>query len=1100
MVRDSSRHPDGEVLAAFVAGSLAGEELEMTVEHLRTCEDCRIEVAEGARYEREHPPQAAPQLAPQLAPMAKVVPIAARKQPPAWQMIIAAAGIAGLAFLAIAVYSAWNNPMRKLIAAAPDARYLEARLSGNFPWAPLRSIPRDPDRPPDPEYMRLVGAAGEVLQKTANDRSADARHAAAVANLLGGHPKDAARLLTELAASSNEAKVWSDLAAARYAATVQAEDPPQLAQALAAADAALRLNPRQPEALFNRALILEHLGLREQARAAWKQYLAADPESKWAREAESHLRALSTTSEFRDELERGYAVFTRDGAAARGLVQRFPQDARVWGESEILSRWARSETAGDSAAAGAHLQLARTFGDELARSHGERLLQAAVARIDEADADRRKMLAAAHIRFREAQKTYKGGHPAEAERMFEEAAAQFEQAGSPMALLGRYFAANTAFDQGRIEEARGKLERLLAAAPPDFVAYRAQLQWELGMAYASLGRWGQAMGALGESIAGFERLGERNYAMTVREILAEAYDRLGEPRQGWSHRIIALQELGRKEDLRLQIAIHAAARAAALKRDWPVSLSFLNLQTDMARRAGDEQMYIDTLLLRARIEGRMDQEKAALDDLSRAAAAMARLNDGALRARAEADRLAVQGFLAASPTDAVTLLGRAIEFHQARGRRMFLPELLLHRGRALAALGRPAEAASDFEAGIRELEAERMSLDPGDQRWGMFAAADELFDEAVALALQRQDVAAAFAYSERARARELLDSMGAASVPASQPLAGGVVLLEYVVLPEKLVIFVVQGTRISAVQSSVAAVAVAGEVESLTRSAMAGDGAEFRRVAARLYGRLVAPVSGDLGPAGTVVFVPDRTLSVVPFAALIDTAGRHVIERHSVVIAPSVAVFSRLAAERRAMGKSPRLLMVAGPTVREGDPGRLTAEQREIDSVAAEYGENVAFAPNSDDRDVLEQAAAKADVIHFVGHAVVPDASAEGALVTSRREGPEGKLDVREVASMSLRHTSAIVLAACGTARDRELPGEASISLARAFLAAGVPSVVATLWPIDDALAAEFFPRLHHYLARGMPPAEAVRAAQLEWVRRPDAPPGVWAAVQMIGS
>jgi CHAT domain-containing protein len=59
---------------------------------------------------------------------------------------------------------------------------------------------------------------------------------------------------------------------------------------------------------------------------------------------------------------------------------------------------------------------------------------------------------------------------------------------------------------------------------------------------------------------------------------------------------------------------------------------------------------------------------------------------------------------------------------------------------------------------------------------------------------------------------------------------------------------------------------------------------------------------------------------------------------------------------------------------------------------------------------------------------------------------------------------------------------------------------VATLWPIDDDAAAEFFPRLHHYLLGGLSPADAVRATQLEWIRKRNAPPGLWAAVQTIGS
>jgi CHAT domain-containing protein len=73
-------------------------------------------------------------------------------------------------------------------------------------------------------------------------------------------------------------------------------------------------------------------------------------------------------------------------------------------------------------------------------------------------------------------------------------------------------------------------------------------------------------------------------------------------------------------------------------------------------------------------------------------------------------------------------------------------------------------------------------------------------------------------------------------------------------------------------------------------------------------------------------------------------------------------------------------------------------------------------------------------------------------------------------------------------------------SVAHGFLSAGAASVIATLWPIDDAAAARFFPRVHRRLARGVPPAEALRAAQLESMQRGDVPASLWAAVQNIGS
>ena len=51
--RVSSRCPEPEVLAAFVAGELSGAELEMVTAHLLECPDCRFVAGEATRVNRE---------------------------------------------------------------------------------------------------------------------------------------------------------------------------------------------------------------------------------------------------------------------------------------------------------------------------------------------------------------------------------------------------------------------------------------------------------------------------------------------------------------------------------------------------------------------------------------------------------------------------------------------------------------------------------------------------------------------------------------------------------------------------------------------------------------------------------------------------------------------------------------------------------------------------------------------------------------------------------------------------------------------------------------------------------------------------------------
>jgi tetratricopeptide (TPR) repeat protein len=103
---------------------------------------------------------------------------------------------------------------------------------------------------------------------------------------------EATARLEGAARTSHDAKTWSDLAAARYAAAVQSRRLTLLPPALTAAGEALRADPTLPEALFNRALILERMGSAGEARQAWLRYLEVDAKSSWAAEARGHLNEL----------------------------------------------------------------------------------------------------------------------------------------------------------------------------------------------------------------------------------------------------------------------------------------------------------------------------------------------------------------------------------------------------------------------------------------------------------------------------------------------------------------------------------------------------------------------------------------------------------------------------------------------------------------------------------------------------------------------------------------------------------------------------------------------------------------------------------------
>src|SRR5262249_5295044 len=94
------------------------------------------------------------------------------------------------------------------------------------------------------------------------------------------------------------------------------------AAALEQFDRAAKLNPRSPEALFNRAICLQQFPMTLRAEQAWREYLALDSGSGWATEATRYIETLQQkkqeSSRDLDRLIRGFdeAYKARDDTLA----------------------------------------------------------------------------------------------------------------------------------------------------------------------------------------------------------------------------------------------------------------------------------------------------------------------------------------------------------------------------------------------------------------------------------------------------------------------------------------------------------------------------------------------------------------------------------------------------------------------------------------------------------------------------------------------------------------------------------------------------------------------------------------------------------------
>lgn len=284
MLGDRDHCPAAETLAAFSDGRLTGDVYEETLRHVAHCAVCRSIVENTALFDADDEPVVVPHRAPRRR---RLVAVAA---------VVAAAALAGILLYRPA--GPWIRSYRDrraihgLVAAAPTRfRSSEPRVTGGFRWAPLRNSTRGGETS-DPEQLKLDGAAGAVLRDRKTD--GDPSHAAGVAYLLSGHEREAADELRRAATQSpRDAKILTDLGVALYnGATSTSRDAAGLARALEVTDEALQLDPGLPEAHFNRALILERLGRRDDAIAAWRAFFAVERDAAWLEEGRRRLGSL----------------------------------------------------------------------------------------------------------------------------------------------------------------------------------------------------------------------------------------------------------------------------------------------------------------------------------------------------------------------------------------------------------------------------------------------------------------------------------------------------------------------------------------------------------------------------------------------------------------------------------------------------------------------------------------------------------------------------------------------------------------------------------------------------------------------------------------
>ncbi|MEP6579419.1 CHAT domain-containing protein [Microcoleus vaginatus GB2-A3] len=273
------------------------------------------------------------------------------------------------------------------------------------------------------------------------------------------------------------------------------------------------------------------------------------------------------------------------------------------------------------------------------------------------------------------------------------------------------------------------------------------------------------------------------------------------------------------------------------------------------------------------------------------------------------------------------------------------------------------------------------------------------------------------------------------------------------------------------------------------------------------YQLLIQPIVDLLptDPNAPVIFIPHQSLFLVPFVALQDPTGQYLIEKHTILTAPALQIlqFTHRSRQKVRQLSLQNNLVVGNPTMPKiGTPPRqlpaLPGSEREAITIAQLLNTQPITGERATKASIAQQML-KARIIHLATHGLLNEVKRRdlpGAIALAPSANDDGLLTSSEILDLKL-NAELVVLSACNTGRGK-LTGDGVLGLSRAFISAGVSSIIVSLWLVPDEPTAELMAEFYRQLQKNPNKAQALRQAMLMTMKMHPTPQD-WAAFTLIG-
>jgi CHAT domain-containing protein/predicted negative regulator of RcsB-dependent stress response len=644
-----------------------------------------------------------------------------------------------------------------------------------------------------------------------------------------------------------------------------------------------------------------------------------------------------------------------------------------------------------------------------------------------------------------------------------------------------------------------------------------------GDAYAYSAQYTKALNNYQIGIEASKGLKDKKVEIGALTRLAGMFDSLGQYQQADQKGQEALLLARKIGDRGFEAtALNGLGASSSHLGNYPQAQSYLEQALVIYRAIGDRSQEQLVLANLAKIYYQTQQYDKSLDyyqqalknqDDKRLAASILN-NIGDVYFRQNNSQLALDNYQQAA------ILARSIKARDLEG------IALTNQGKVLYSLNKLAAAETQLREAIKIWESLRTGLT--DKNKVSFAetivGSYQLLQKVL---IEQNKSSAALEISERARARALAELLASKIIYSNSATANKIrqaptlsqiqqiaktqaaTLVQYSIIDDNIYTWVVKPTgKIAFHQGKLPPKTTLKDLVVSTRDSLGANrgrrnkdnsdptvtGGDLKQ----LHQLLIAPIVKDLPtkPEDRVIILPQNELFLVPFAALQDAQDRYLIQQHTITIAPSIQVLALTDTKSNRVSKVAPL--VVGNPIMPSFGGTPLANLPGSEAEAKGIGKILQVAP------LIGAQADKQQVIALMKTAPIVHLATHGLLDTIKGDIPgaialtNGFLTSGEIFDMQLS-ANLVVLSACDTGRG-DLTGEGVVGLSRSLSVAGVPSVIVSLWEVNDeatkALMEEFYRNLQ---VKKLPKAQALRQAMLTtMVDYPN--PNFWSAFMLVGS